>query len=867
MIEHPYASFLAKLDRPGRYLGGEYGEAPVPDGVELRLALGFPDSYEIGMSHIGLSVLYEIVNAMTGVYAERVFMPWPDLEAQLVEHKVPLVSLETGTPLCEFDLLGFSMQYELNYTNLLAMLSLGGVPRRSTNRGADDPIVLIGGPIAMHAEPLSPFVDLCLIGDGEEALPELLEVLKRAKKAGMGRVAIIEELHGLPSVFAPGLLERFEDPVSGRVVVKRGQEPVAVRAAISSLGNHPPGRGPVPTVGAVFDRYSFEIARGCTAGCRFCQAGFLYRPVRERDLLETGDAVERAVSCLGYDDVSLAALSTADHSQIGPIISTLGERYTPRRVSLAVPSLRAYGLRDELVEVLGRLRATGVTLAPEAGSQRMRDVVNKNVTREDLTAAAARFFDQGFTRIKLYFMLGLPGETDEDLLAIVDLASLLRDFGRKRLGGRTPIITISISTFVPKPFTPFERETMIDSDEVRRRQELVARAGKANKFEVRLHSPKLSGLEGVLSRGDSSLAPLLERAADLGARFDGWDDMFNDAVWSSLLREVDMARALGEIPDGGRLPWDHLDVGVEPGFLLKERDRARKAETLAPCGRFSVEGQEKPLVICHGCGLACKPSSLPVRDPRVESTIQPPRPRSAMRGKPRPKALVQEGMNHQVRIRLFLSKWGRQIYVGHLDTMRQVMRSLRRAGLEVVYTQGFHPKPKIQSAPPLPLGIGSLAEPIDLFLLAPPPEERILERLNRVVPADMSFRCAHRLTEGDKSLAKSIGAAQYVALLSIPRLEASGRLNDLLAQPAMEVARSRKGQTKTVDIRPYIVEAAVQEVLDVDFRVPVPSGRTPVAITLSLPPSGGARIGEVLEWAFGPAAKEAWVVRKGFVFE
>ncbi len=861
MIDHPYASFLAGLERPGRYVGGEYGAAEVPDQADLRMVLAFPDSYEIGMSHIGLSVLYEIVNALPGISCERVFMPWPDLEKELVGRGLPLVSLEGIRPLGDFDIIGFSLQYELNYTNLLAMLSLGRIPRRAADRKESDPIVLVGGPIAAHCEPLAPFIDVCLVGDGEETLPELLGEILAARRNGLGRTAVIEQLHELPSVYAPGLLERVQDSGSNRAVIKMENETVANRAIVSRLGDHTAGAGPVPTVEAVFDRYSVEIARGCTMGCRFCQAGFLYRPVRERTESEVITATERAVCELGVDEVSLASLSTADHSRAYPMISALGEIFTKQRVALAVPSLRAYGLPDDLVEVLGRLRTTGVTLAPEAGSQRLRDMINKNVTEDDLLDAASRFFDWGFKRVKLYFMLGLPGETDEDLVEIVDLAERLRHLGRQRLGGRSPTVTISVSTFVPKPFTPFEREAMIGRDEIRRRQRIITSLARKRRLETRVHDPDLSVLEGILCRGDSRTASLLERAVDLGARFDGWGEMYDRNIWGSILGDEDVPALLGPIPDDTRLPWDHVGVGVDKEFLTAERDRARAGESTEPCGRFRKDSSEKPEVMCHNCGMVCKHSSLPVRTmwkTPAKDEDRPPRPELR---RPSPRAIKHIALDDSVRVRLFFSKWGRQAYVGHLDTMRHIMRSLRRAGFDMAYSRGFHPKPKVVSAPPLPLGIAGLEEPIDVFLIDPPGEDEILRRLEDVVPPDLTFVGAKKIPPGTKSLGKQLEATEYTALVDADPAEVKAGVERLLAASSYMVTRTRKGKTKEVDIRPYLIEAAVLESQATSLRLPPARDRVPVAFNLALPGSGGARPGEILAAILGRTPRDPWVVR------
>jgi radical SAM family uncharacterized protein/radical SAM-linked protein len=863
MLDHPYAEFLSRVERPGRYLGGEFGAVVPPDTADLRIALAFPDAYEIGMSHIGLSVLYELVNDIEGLSAERVFMPWTDMEAELRARELPLLSLESARPLCEFDVVGFSLQYELTYTNLLVMLDLGRVPRRSADRGDGDPLVLVGGPLAVQCEPLAPFVDLALVGDGEQALPELLAILRRARSEGLARAETVDRARRHPAVMAPGSLTRERDQGSGRVVIAAADRPAAVRAVADHLGRYPTGQGPVPAVSAVFDRYSVEIARGCAEGCRFCQAGFLYRPVRERALEQVSAAAEQATADLGYDEISLAALSSADHSVIGPLISELGDRLTPRRVSLSVPSLRAYGLPDELVEVLGRLRATGVTLAPEAGSQRLRDVVNKNVTEQDLKGAAQRFFDHGFRRIKLYFMLGLPGETDGDLEEIGRLARELRDLGRTRMGGRTPEIVVSVSTFVPKPFTPFEREEMIGIDEIRRRQRVVESAAAGKGIVVRTHDPRQSQVEGIFSRGDADLAAVLERAADRGARFDGWGDMFDEAAWEGALAGQEVDRWLRAIPDPAHRPWGHVDVGVDDDFLRAERERAQQAIATAPCGLFARDSGAEPELRCHSCGVGCAAEDLPLRRERRADPAPPVGPVGKARSRS-PKAAPDSelaGDDRAERVRLTVAKWGRQAFVGHLDTVRHVVHSLRRAGLGLRYTRGYHPKPKLTGGPALPLGTIGLAEPFDLWLIDPPAEQEIVERLRAAAPFDMEFTAAQLLPAGAPKLSKAINAAEYAVLARCSPARAAEAIERLLAADRFEVERVRKRKTSLVDLRPQVREAAVLDRCPAGLRVPEAPDRVPIRLVLAVSPSGGVRPAELLKPLLGSPELDAWIVR------
>jgi radical SAM family uncharacterized protein/radical SAM-linked protein len=855
MSQHPYAPFLRRVERPGRYVGGEYGSrAPKPD-ARARIALAFPDAYEIGMSHIGLAVLYEIVNARPGLAAERAFMPWPDMEKELRARDLPLVALESARPLREFDAVGFSLQYELTYTNLVAMLDLGRIPRRASQRGEGAPLVIAGGPLAGLCEPIAPFLDLVLVGDGEELLPAFLERLAALKGRGAPRAEIVDELSALDAVFAPNALPRERDAASGRWVAAPGRK-VARRAAVRRLGEHAPGFGPVPTVSAVFDRYSVEIARGCAEGCRFCQAGFLYRPVRERGEAEVHAAVDRAVDGLGFDEVSLAALSSADHSRLGPIAARLGEEFTRRRVSLSVPSLRAYGVSAELVEMLARMRASGVTLAPEAGSQRLRDVVNKNVTEAELLAAAGRFFDRGMSRIKLYFMLGLPTETDDDLAEIPELAARLRELGRRKVGRRAEII-VSVSTFVPKPFTPFEREEMIDAPEIKRRQGILQRLCRERRLELRTHDPRLSRLEGVFARGDAGLADAIERAVDGGARFDGWDELFSEPAWERALEGVDVPALLAAIPDGARVPWDHVDVGISEKFLRRERDASREPRTTRPCGRYARGEGEAPAFVCHACGAECASGDVPLRPERPSPGAEIAAPGPRRRERPRPNESIVQDQAEVARVRFEIAVFGRGVFIGHLDTMGHFTRSLRRAGLEVDYSRGFHPKPRIEMAPPLPLGTAGLGELFDVHVVRPPADAEMTARLARALPPDLAVRSVRTLATGEPKLAKALAAAEYVLLVDAPREEVARAVAGILAAGEIVVERVRKGRGEKADVRPFVADASVLEDPPADPAFDDDPRLARIRLVLHAVASGGARPQEVLAPFLGAAAIEA----------
>ena len=622
--QHPYAAFLRRVTKPAQYVGGEFGQVRKPwDQVAARVCLAFPDLYEVGMSHLGYKILYGKLNEQDDLLAERAYAVAADMEDALRNHGEPLRSLESARPLRDFDVVGFSLQYELTYTNVLCMLDLGGIPLRSAERGEDDPLVIAGGPVATHAEPLAPFIDAFAIGDGEELAAAMARSFAASRAAGLSRTDALRALAHLDGVYVPSLYTTRRDEDTGLEVVAgpiHPDVPMPVRRAfVADIDSHPfPSGGPVAATETVFDRVSVEIARGCTEGCRFCQAGMIYRPVRERSPDSILRTLDDAVRTGGYDEVSLSSLSTADYSAISPLLRRVVERHTPDRVSVTVSSLRAYGLTEEVLDEMTKSKATGLTFAPEAGSQRMRDVINKNVTEEALMETANRVFSRGWTRMKLYFMIGLPTETDEDVIAIVETGVRAYAVGRRAQGKRGPRVTVSVSTFVPKPHTPFQWCAMDDHATVLRKQDLLRQAAKGRGIGLRMHVSFISYLEGVMARGDRSLAPIIERAYRLGARFDSWKEHLRADVWRQVFEEaaIDPETFLGRLPPSGRLPWDHIDVGLAQGFLAREHRRALKERLSPPCGkplgaqvhptnlRAAAQANAKKL-ICYHCGVAC----------------------------------------------------------------------------------------------------------------------------------------------------------------------------------------------------------------------------------------------------------------------
>ncbi|NLE88641.1 MAG: TIGR03960 family B12-binding radical SAM protein [Myxococcales bacterium] len=892
LFEHPYASFLEKVIKPNRYTGAEHNVVRKDwSSVQAKVCLAFPDIYDIGMSHLGYRILYKLLNDDPRLLAERCYTPWLDMQEQLIAHGLLLGSLESVRPLCDFDVVGFSLQYELTYTNILTMLQLGGIPLRSAARGDDDPLVVAGGPVATHAEPIAPFIDAFLIGDGEEAAAEIALCWTEAKAEGLGREERLVRLSRITGVYVPSLYDVAPDPDSGLHVVQpptRPDVPFPIeRRLVKQLDDFPfPDDAPVGGPEAIFDRMSIEVARGCTEGCRFCQAGMIYRPVRERDPEQVVDTVLRAIEKSGQDEVSLTALSTADVSCISPLIKRLVEKTAPERVSLSVASLRAYGLAEDLLDDMRRVRASGLTFAPEAGTQRMRDVINKNVTEEQLLQTAERVFSRGFDKMKLYFILGLPTEMDEDVLGIADVGLSALAVG-KRVGKR-PQVTVSVSTHVPKPHTPFQWCAMDPLSEVRRKQQLLRDACRGKRgLQLRVHDSTTSVLEGVLARGDRRLADVIERAFLRGARFDSWEDQVRIELWEEALAHWGIATEpfLGTLPLSARLPWDHIDVGLEDGFLAREYQKALKSRLSPPCGKargmfvhhtnVAQASSDSRRLVCYDCGVACDLGKMRTdrigllekmgahepgqraRLPLIDDA--PERPTHLHEHHPERFRPVRAGSPPR-RWRLAYTKTGPTALLGHLDFIRELPRVIRRAGVRTAYTEGFRPKPDMSFGPALALGLASLDEYLDIKLIDAPPAEELLARLNAATVRGLEFTGAALLGPNDPGLSKLIRSAVYVVGLdstAVARLGGRSRLEQLMAEfferPEALVRRDVKGIGRQIDVRAGVTELALgdERAEAVLRRAGVVGRLTPLVMTVPMGGQGAVRIAEVLEAVFG----------------
>jgi len=593
---------LNSVEKPARYTGGEWNSVvKKPEEVDIRFAFCFPDVYEVGMSHLGMKILYHLLNERKDTYCERVFAPWVDLEEKMRENNIPLFALESQEPITDFDFIGFTLQYEMSYSNIINMLDLANVPILASQRDERHPIVCVGGPCAYNMEPIADFVDFVMLGEGEEIINEVMDVYAKNKAEKASKLHFLEEIATIEGIYVPQFYDvqyNEDGTVSAINHIKEKYPSKLKKRIIKDMDNvYFPDRIVVPFTAIVHDRIMLEIFRGCSRGCRFCQAGVIYRPVREKTPKRLLELAEKLVENTGYDEISLTSLSTSDYSGIKELTNGLIDSMESRKVNLSLPSLRIDSFSLDLMEKAQKVRKGGLTFAPEAGSQRLRDVINKGVSEEDLIHSCSIAFNGGWSSVKLYFMLGLPTENFDDIQGIADLGNKVIDIYMKvpkENRGKGLNINISTSSFVPKPFTPFQWEPQDSMDSLRQKPRFLKDKLKNRFITYHWSDPETSFLEAVFARGDRRLGKVIAKAVEKGCKFDGWGEHFRFDVWMEAFKECNIPPEFYANRERSRdevMPWDHIDVGVTKAFLYSEREKAYKGEVTPNC-----------MVKCAGCG-------------------------------------------------------------------------------------------------------------------------------------------------------------------------------------------------------------------------------------------------------------------------
>jgi len=818
---------LPFVSKPSRYIAREWNAVVKdPTKVEVRVALAFPDAYEIGMSHLGLKILYQLLNARPEILAERAYAPWVDAEGLFRQHGIPLCSHESSLPLVSFDILGFTLQYELSFSTILNMLDLAGIPIHTAERDVRHPLIIAGGPVAFAPEPLADFIDAFLIGDGEEAALELCGVVREWKRSGGSREELLHGVKGIAGMYVPALHE------PGEVVRKR----TALRLDVVDYGNFP-----IPYMEIVHDRANIEVMRGCAQGCRFCQAGYIYRPIREHAAEKIRAMVDQARVGTGYEEVSLSSLSIADLSCFRDLVPPLMDSLIPGKTSLSLPSLRVEALNrnKEIAEEIGKVRKTGFTIAPEAGSARLRKVINKEGFDEDqIFTAVQNAARAGWESVKFYFMIGLPTETQHDLDELVRIAKESARIARRE-SPRGFGLTVSASSFVPKPHTPFQWFAQEPMGGLKEKQAYLRARLREGRIDFKWHQVESSFLEAVFTLGGQEVGAAIALGQQRGCRFDGWTEQLKFDAWMEALAEAGVdPYTIANRPRGLEepLPWDHIDCGVSKQFLKREYRKALQVKGTPDCH----------VGPCSNCGEICVPNWRTwAQDVGVIQITSPPgqvQGDAAQDGKSRPgdprdyrptaRGLgARESMVGQVptapigpvpspqpqpvqKIRFEFRKVGELRYLSHLELMRALQRALRRAGIPLAYTQGFNPQPKVSVAQALAVGLEGLRELGEVELTSRVDPAGLRAQWNAQLPPELKILRAWEAPLQGPSLSAGVRGATYqVRFLPngwdpapLAALGNAGACAEFLAQGPIPVEVYKKGQMVTLDARPFVQE-------------------------------------------------------------
>jgi radical SAM family uncharacterized protein/radical SAM-linked protein len=818
---------LPLIEKPSRYLGNEKNSVKKDiEKISLHIALAFPDLYEIGMSHFGLQILYHILNEQSHIAAERVYAPGSDLAAHMKAAGVPLSSLESGTPLSAFDIIGFSLLYEMNYTNVLMILDLAGIPFYAAGRDDSFPIIIAGGPCTVNPEPVADFFDAMVVGDGESVIVEMTRAWTIWKESDGDKKSLLRDWSKIEGVYVPSFFKPVYNGVHFKEILPEFDDYTTVRRAIEADLNKTafPDVPVVPFGRPVHDRLRLEIARGCTRGCRFCQAGMIYRPVRERSVENLMALAEKSIAATGYEDISLLSLSTGDFGCLSPLMQELFHSYASENIAISFPSFRAGTLTPEIMNLVKQVRKTGFTIAPEAGSERLRAAINKNISEQEIFDTVSSAFALGWKLIKFYFMIGLPTETREDRDAIVDLVKRIRQ--KLKSEGRKPNINVSIGTFIPKPHVPFQWSSQLSLEESKDIIFDMKRQLKMPGIEFKWQKPELSLLEGLWARGDRRLSRLLEIAYRKGCCFDGWSDRFDFQQWTSAIQEagidIDYYTTRIRLPDEP-LPWDHIDTGISKAFLTAEYQNALTGKSVPDC-RFGD---------CQGCGVCDFDKIMPLyyAPTVIKSEGVVPDKLSAVFSGNGPKHPLPD---REDRVEIFYSKTGVAKYFGHLEMVNLFSRALRRAGIKIKFTQGYHPKPKMSFHNPLPVGMESEEESFLLSLREPTDCKELIVSVNRQLPAGLLVTDCRKISANKRPEPSKTAAYRMTVFDEVFENQKLEAFND--AVEWMVSRTTKKGRKKQIDLKEIVLnlELLHPETLKMQLKIVEGTSIKPVDVIQSI---------------------------------
>jgi len=800
---------LSQVRKPGRYCGGEFNMIKKDHNkVDVKICLIYPDIYDIGMSFYGYQLLYHLVNAKKSFVAERSYSPWFDMEELMRLENLPLFSLETLTPLSEFDLLGFTLQYEMTYTNILNILDLSKIPIFSKNRGEEDPIIIAGGSGSVNPEPIRDFIDIFVIGDGEEIIIQLMEKIKKYKQQNYKRDDILRHLSSpKDGIYVPKYFQKNEYVIANKIK-SLSKENYSIKPL-------------VPIKEIVQDRLSLEVQRGCTAGCRFCQAGMIYRPIRERPYSELAKYTKDALKNTGYETVSLLSLSTTNYTGLRPYFSLTKKYFNDNNISVSLPSLRLDSFNSKIVDDINNQKKSGITFAPESGTQRLRDVINKNITEEDLFSSVKVALENNYKTLKFYFMIGLPTETDEDIAGIVDLikriSTMSKSYGRIR-------INVSISTFIPKPLTPFQWEKQLLPEETDRIIHYLRNELKNTKVKLMTNDPYESLIESVVSRGDDKLNLVIYDVWENGGKFDAWSEKFDKDLWLNALKkyDIDPLKYTSEKNINDPLPWDFIDFGIKRDFLIEEREKAFKLESTIDCR----DG-------CYFCGVCNKDLKMLQNNKNIHNDEEVDESKLKLEIEEENKLKDAE----EWIVRMKFAKAGLIKYITHHDLFRIFQRSINMLNLPIKYSQGFNRRPKISFGFPIPMSYAAFEEYVDMIFLRSISD--IKSQFNKVLPEGLKIIFQEQIERKTPSIMidtkEIIYKIKFYSDIDTDKIK--NKYFDLRKNDNLKIKRKNKKKVKEINLREFIK--------DLEF------GENYIIIKYKVVNSKTARVVELLKLLFG----------------